>query len=119
MSSINNTVDTTDAYTQQEIESGKAMAIIAYLIVLIPLFAAKDNRFARFHTNQGLILLILAILYSIVYKVILWIFGFGFILTIVGLVGLVITVLCIIGIVNAAGGKAKELPVIGGLKLLS
>jgi uncharacterized membrane protein len=119
MSNITDTPDTTGAYSQQEIESGKAMAIIAYIIVLIPLFASKDNRFVRFHTNQGLILLILAILYSFVYRILLWIFGYGFIITIVGLLGLVITALCIIGIVNAASGKAKELPVIGGFKILN
>ena len=44
----------------QDVQANKVMAILAYfgLFVLIPLFAAKESPFARFHTNQGLILLI-------------------------------------------------------------
>ncbi len=37
---------------------------------------------------------------------------------ITGLFGLVFLVLVILGIVNAASGKAKELPVIGKYKIL-
>ena len=41
---------------KQEAEEGKIMAIFAYIIFLIPLFAASDNQFARYHTNQGVVL---------------------------------------------------------------
>ena len=43
----------------QDVQANKVMAILAYfgLLVFVPLFAAKESRFARFHTNQGLILL--------------------------------------------------------------
>jgi len=41
-----------------------------------------------------------------------------FIVSIIGLVSIVITVLAIIGIINAATGKAKELPLIGNFKIL-
>ena len=38
----------------------KVMAILSYfgILVLIPIFAAKDDAFARYHANQGLVLLI-------------------------------------------------------------
>ena len=43
-----------------DVQENKVMGILAYLsfLVLIPLFAAKESPFARFHTNQGLVLAI-------------------------------------------------------------
>ena len=55
---ITNTADYTDSFHPQDIAQNKAMAILAYLgiLVLIPIFAAKNSAFAKFHANQGLIL---------------------------------------------------------------
>ena len=88
------------------------MAVLAYIIFLIPLFAAKDSKFAKFHTNQGLVLFLAGIIASVVavIPVIGWI--------IAPLAGIAITVLAVIGIINALNGKAKELPVIGKYKIL-
>ncbi len=43
------------------------MGILCYLgiLVLIPIFAAKDSKFVRFHANQGLILLLASVAYGI------------------------------------------------------
>ena len=108
-----------------DIQNNKAMAILAYFgpLVLIPLLAAKGSRFARYHTNQGLVLLIGWIAYSIVYGILRSIilaisWRLYFLVSIIGLVGLVFLVLAVIGIINAANGRAKELPVIGKIKLL-
>lgn len=101
------------------------MAILAYLsiLVLIPLFAAKESKFARFHTNQGLILAIAEIIFSIAYSIISSIlyaisWRLGFIATIISICSIVFLILAIIGIVNAADGKAKELPIIGKYKII-
>ena len=109
---LNNTADTTSEYDAQDIEKNKVMALLAYIIFLIPLLAAKDSKFARFHTNQGLVLFLGGIIASVVavIPVIGWI--------IAPIAGLVITVLAVIGIINALNGKAKELPVIGKFKIL-
>lgn len=122
---FNNTADTTAEFDAQDINSNKAMAILAYFgpLVLIPIFAAKGSKFARYHSNQGLVLLIAAIAYGIAYNIISAIilaisWRLLFITTIIGLVSIVITVLAIIGIINAATGKAKELPLIGKFKIL-
>ena len=39
-----------------DVQNNKVMAVLAYigLLVLIPIFAAKDSKFARFHSGQGL-----------------------------------------------------------------
>lgn len=112
LTQLNNTADTTAEYDAQDIEKNKVMAVLAYIIFLIPLFAAKDSKFARFHTNQGLVLFIGGILSSVIaaIPIIGWI--------IAPIAGIIITILAVIGIVNALGGKAKELPIIGKFKIL-
>ncbi len=109
---FNNTADTTAEYDAQDIEKNKVMAVLAYILFFIPLLAAKDSKFARFHTNQGFVLFLGGIIASVVavIPVIGWI--------VAPIAGLVITVLAIIGILNALNGKAKELPVIGKFKIL-
>ncbi|MDO4733557.1 MAG: zinc ribbon domain-containing protein, partial [Bacillota bacterium] len=52
-----------------------------------------------------------AIIYAISWRL-------GFIVSIIGLVGLVFLVISVLGIINAAGGRAKELPIIGKFKIL-
>ena len=122
---LNNTADSTADFAPQDITDNKVMAILAYFgpLVLIPIFAAPKSKFARYHANQGLILLLAEVAYSIVYgilsSVILAIsWRLYFLVSIIGIVGIVFAVLAILGIVNAAQGKAKALPIIGKFKIL-
>ena len=97
------------------------MSILAYFgpLVLIPILAAKDSPFARYHSNQGLLLCIYGIAYSILSGVILAIsWRLYFVVSIIGLIGFVFAVLAVIGILNAVNGRAKELPLIGKYRLL-
>ncbi|MBQ9673427.1 MAG: zinc-ribbon domain-containing protein [Ruminococcus sp.] len=113
-----NTADYTANYSQQEVQSGKAMSVLSYLgiLVLIPLFAEKNNRYVRFHANQGFILFLLGLA--------LWIIGIPFLFVPVAgtiirtIFSLIQVAYIILGIVNAATDKAKELPIIGKLKLI-
>ncbi len=108
---LNNTPDSTSDFDPEDAKNHKGMAILAYfgILVLIPILAAKDSPFARYHSNQGLILLILGVIVGILNKV-WWLLGtIGWI---------IVFILFIIGIVNAANGRAKELPVIGKFRLL-
>jgi uncharacterized membrane protein len=122
---LNNTADTTAEFDANDIASNKVMAVLSYfgILWLIPLFAAKESKFARYHANQGIILFICNMAYSIASTIIDSIFTaisyrLGFVGTILDLVSIVFLVLAIIGIINAANGKAKELPVIGKYKIL-
>ena len=94
------------------------MAVLAYIgiLFLIPLLAAKDSKFARFHANQGLILFLAGIVASIASGILVWIPVIGWLISI--LLSIALLVFMILGIVNAAQGKAKELPLIGGIKIL-
>lgn len=112
-------------FETKDIEQHKLMAILSYLgiLVLIPIFGAKESPYARYHANQGLILCIAAILYSIAYSVLSGVilaisWRLYWVVSLLGFVGLIFAVLCVIGIINAANGHAKELPVIGKFKIL-
>ncbi|MBR5700410.1 MAG: zinc ribbon domain-containing protein [Bacteroidales bacterium] len=111
-------------YDPQDIEKNKVMAILAYfgILVLVPIFAAKDSKFAKFHANQGLLVCILGILVGIIYRVLLKVATTLTMISLVGFIGMAlwifVGVLAIIGIVNAAKGQAKELPLIGKIKIL-
>lgn len=99
-------------------EKNKVMGIIAYFgcLFFIPLISAKDSSFAKYHANQGLMLfltyLALWAVNSFVLSLIPVINWFSWMLYF-GILGLMI-----IGIINAAGGKMKPLPLIGGVTLL-
>lgn len=124
-SSCGNTLDTTQASVKQDAEQNKAMAILSYLgiLVLIPIFAAKDSKFARFHANQGLVLCIASIIYGVAYSVLTAIilaisWRLYFLVSILGFLSIGFVVLCVIGIINAANGQEKELPIIGKIRIL-
>ena len=118
---VNNTDDETEKMDSKDIEENKAMGILAYIgiLVLIPLLAAPKSKFARYHSNQGLILLIIELISVVVFSLLGLIPYVGIVFSIIGwLVDLLCFVLLILGIVNAAQGKAKALPLIGKFNIL-
>ena len=112
VTNLNNTADITDQFDKDDIEKNKVMGLLAYILFFIPLLAAKDSPFARYHANQGLVLFLAAILSSVI--LIIPILGW----IIAPILSILITVLAVIGIINALNGKAKELPIIGKFKIL-
>ncbi|WP_181349671.1 DUF4870 domain-containing protein [Thalassobacillus sp. CUG 92003] len=98
----------------QDAEDNKGMGILAYIIFFIPLLAAKESKFAMYHANQGLLLLLTAVGVNVVGTIIpiigwLFILPFG---------NLLVFILAIIGIISAAKGEMKPLPVIGKYTLI-
>ena len=121
LNDLNNTKDETQNYDPNDIEQNKIMALFAYLswLVLIPIFGAKESKFARFHANQGLVLAIAEIVVGIVIGILSGIPLLGWIFSLVGgLFELVCVLFAILGILNALNGKAKELPIVGSFRLL-
>lgn len=111
-----NTKDTTQEYDPADIEQNKVMAILSYLwiLFLVPMFAAAGSKFAQYHVNQGLTLFIVDTAAAIVAGLLGLIPAIGILFTIIGSIGgLAALCLTVIGIINAANGKAKELPLIG------
>ena len=112
-------VVTAELSPDKDAQDNKTMAILAY-ILCIPLFTGdyKKSPFVKFHTNQGAVLYISSIGWSIISGIvqrILYTIGLGFIGGLLGLVNLGFFILWIVGIVNASNGKKEPLPVIGEL----
>ena len=114
--------DFTANYSAKDKEDSKLWAILAYfgLLCLIPLFAAKESPYAKFHTNQGLVFLIfeacLGVL-SIIFSLI------PFVKTVIAPFFLSATIIFgatmfVYGLMNAVQDRAKELPGIGGIRIL-
>ena len=107
-------------------EKNKIFGIFAYLniLCLVPMLAAKDSPFARYHANQGFTLMII--------EFALWMIdwacelvssavmphGYSVFSIILSVVWLGVIALVIIGIINAARGKCVPLPIVGGFKIL-
>lgn len=109
---MNQTEVVQEAFSAEDIEKNKTMAGLAYFIFFLPLIVCPDSAYAKFHANQGLILLIVAL-------------GGGFILgvTVIGtilipLLSLAVFVFQIMGLINGLQGKAKELPIIGKYRII-
>jgi len=91
--------------------SGKVnpVAVLSYLsiLVLIPWFMAKNDKFVMFHVRQGLTLFIA--------EIITWAIGFipviGWTIAVIGWI--VWASFSVLGIINVLQGKEKELPFIG------
>ena len=95
--------------------NNKGMAIVAYILFFVPLLAARQSNFAMFHANQGLVLFLSLIAVNVVSSIIP-IVGW----LIIGPLGnLGLFILAIIGILNAAGGQCKPLPLIGSFRIIN
>ena len=126
----------------KEIEQGKGMAILAYIIALIPFFAGdKKNKFIRFHAVQGMNILIIAVICSIAASIIMSILAgvmlggcwnwlavgragmcspglYSTISFIIWAPSMIVGVIDIIGLVHAAQGQEKEVPLLGKFKII-
>ena len=77
MANILDMPDTTSYYSKSDIEGNKLMAVLSYIgiLVLVPILAAKDSPFAKYHAAQGLNLLIVDVAWCIVSGIVSLIFG--------------------------------------------
>jgi len=85
------------------------LAVLSYLsiLVLIPWFMAKNDKFVMFHVRQGLTLFIA--------EIITWAIAFipiiGWTISVIGWI--IWVAFSVLGIINVLQGKKKELPFIG------
>jgi uncharacterized membrane protein len=101
------------------------MAILAYILFFVPLLtgAHKESDFVKYHTNQGTVLFIAAVIYGIGYSILSMILAFipiiGWLLImLLGLCSFGILALCILGIINAVNNKCVPLPFIGNFTII-
>lgn len=98
----------------QDAEKNKVMGILAYigLLFLVPLFAAKESKFAMYHANQGLILCIASFGLSIILSITV------VLAILTPLVFIATIIFAILGIINVTKGECKPLPLIGKFQIL-
>lgn len=112
--------------TKKEVEDGKICALLSYLLIGIIWYFVDDkmrkNEFAKFHTQQAIVLIIFSIIISILNSILSVILGIVAVVTMgIGSVLMVIPMIIsiipmifwVLGIVYSLQGKEKELPWIG------
>ena len=102
--------------TKEDVEKNKMNAVLSYIgiLILVPLLSeeAKKSPYAKFHMNQGLVLILAGIALSVIslIPILGWLVGF------VGSIALfVIWVMALIGAVN---GEMKRVPILGDIELI-
>jgi len=92
-------------------KKSKLLAVLSYLnfLVLIPIFAAGRDEFVKKHMKQGLFLLLGLVLlpYVLIIPLLGWVIG--------GVWAALLLILGIMGIISAATGREKSLPLVGKL----
>lgn len=136
---LNDIKDESQSFNKKDAESGKAMAILSYIIPPIPYFVEKNNKYVRFHAIQGMNLLVIAIAFGILRWLLSTIYVFikcggglegrwcralasgwylpWYLNIPIIIIGACITIICAIGIINVCNEKAKELPIVHKLKI--
>lgn len=95
-----------------------SLCYISGILFFIPLIMYKDED-AKFHANEGLILLLLSVVGNVIFGVLTIVPVIGFIFAIVsGLYSALLLILGIIGIVYVVTDRRQPLPVIGAVKLI-
>ncbi len=104
-----------------DVDKNKVFAILAYIgiLFLVPLLAAPDSKFARYHTNQGVVLFLFSCALWAAIFVVAHIPLVNVITCLAApAVGLFVLVLIVLGVINAASGRYKPLPLIGHFTIM-
>lgn len=96
----------------QESVQNQRLSVLSYLgpLLVIPMVLRNKDDFARYHSNQGLALLLATGVGNMAAAIL----GSGFLGAAVEIFGIYCTVK---GIMNVVNGKKEPLPLIGGIKL--
>ena len=107
-------------FSREDVEAHRVWAALGYLLFFIPLIKNRKSELCRFCANEGLILLIVEVIISILFSIFAGIPLIGWLFKLVGrllrlgvsLFGLLLTVELM------ANDKAFELPFIGHIRLI-
>ena len=99
----------------EDVKRNRNISFLCYfgILFLIPYLMRPQSDFVKFHSNQGLVLLIASVVGGALA---------GFVPLLDGLADLAVEILILIGfvkgLINVYRGEKKELPIIGGIKIL-
>ncbi len=107
--------ETKPAAGDEDVKNNQLISYLCYfgILFLIPYLMRPNSEFVKFHSNQGLVLLIASVVGG---------FLANFVPLLGGLAALVVEVLVFVGfvkgLINVNKGLKAELPIIGGIKIL-
>lgn len=97
-------------FTEEDKEKNNYLAALCYIsifFIAVALLAEPNSKFIRYHANQSINLIVLALVVTLVAMIPI----LGWIVT--GIAGIALVVFVIMGIVNAVKKRAKDLPFCG------
>lgn len=117
--------NTKNAFDAKDIEKNKMMAGLGYIIFFLPMIVMNDSKFARFHANQILLLLIPEVAVTVIGTMLStalfasFSFGLASLISFITLAfSLAIGVVAIINMIAAFRGEAKRVPFIGHITII-
>ena len=114
------TEDKTNNFKEKERMDNKWMAMLSYIIPPIPFLAERHSGYVKFHSNQGMNMLIWYLLLLAFIMVIDAAFPWKFIVNgLRWILNLSLVALMEFGIIGTINCQAKELPVISKLNLMT
>ena len=120
---MKNIFDTADYTEEYDIKDRKENSLLSYfcyctVLCLVPLAMHNKSPYMRFHTNQGALLTIIQISGLMLFTALSWLPSVGSFFRILKLIfNLLCFVFALSGVMNVRNRKAKELPIIGYLRL--
>lgn len=121
--------NTNQNYSNDGQKKNKGMGVLSYIgiLALIPYFSCKNDQWVRSHATQGLNLWLISFIVSIVLGFVSGMLAIipeigGVLSGLLGLVSSIISigflVLQILGIIAAAKGEYKDLPIVSKIKII-
>ncbi|MBP5233037.1 MAG: hypothetical protein J6333_06475 [Planctomycetes bacterium] len=119
--------DLTADFDPADIAANRTVAALAYLgpLFFVPMLLAPQSKFANFHANQGVVLCLslvaawIVVGMAVVILLKLPLIGFPF-AVVLGGAGLIAAIaMMVAGVRHASAGRARELPLIGRLRILA
>lgn len=121
---VQNAPDISDQFAPEDIQQSKGLIVLAVIFPILfwlPVVAKPESGYAKFYANQILIYFCASIALNIANGILGFILGLipilgGILVFVIGLaVSVALIAIWLFLLVNAAQGKAKEIPFIGGL----
>ena len=119
--------DLTADFDPTDVNAHRTLAALAYFgpLFFAPMLLAPQSKFAHFHANQGVVLCLalvaawIVVGMAIVIVLKLPLVGFP-VAVVLGAAGLIAAIAMVVtGFRNASAGRARELPLIGRLRILA
>ena len=116
LKALRRTTDHTGAFSRADIDANRKLTVLSYIsfLAVVPLIAASESKYARFHATQGLLLAAVEALCALILRIpdSLPLIGWIFVL-IRWILNIVFVYLSLFGIKSVLEGTAKELPFLG------